>query len=937
MKPFIYLQFFLLAGVSFCTLAQTNPSDQFRQRAEELSLEGKYSQSLVYYQKAYALVKKNDPVRAANLCNDISSAYYADGYYKTSLRYCQLGLRHIQKRNNVPDSLYFKIYSSIGTMHGALQNRDSAYYYFQWADQVLDRSPTVEKDIPLYVLHHYLHQGRAFWSLHRYHQSIAYFAKAGRLSEKYHLGDELDYIESSLAEGYDLLGQHAEALRYRKQAVRHNFLDSRRRQELHSGVAYTYQRLGQLDSALVWHQLSWKLHLKEPKNSDHYKRQHLRLSVLIGTCYGQMGQLAKAEGYLKQAELYQAKELKNDRWTLCDIFMEQAKLARIKSDFSLADKLAREIFRLSSLSGSIQTTRPSDLIYPHFALGAVHLQASLFLDQYHHSHNISYLDSSYQCYKNLISLNSQTYFEAARDVQERYDLSAQSKDIFKEAIPVAYALYHKRASASFLQEIFVWFEQANTAYLYDVIKDKNWQLSSQPEKFLEQQKLFIAQRASILTKYGGNTSTRQVKKELNELVMNWYRQSERYKKKQVQDDHVQYTAIQQKLDKESAYVSYKWFDNKIFAFVLTRESAALESWNVEDSLLLSNLRNLKMEFNYNPGFGNYTSSEASISCYKLLIEPLKKWVGGKNRLVIARDWQFNFLPFELLETGKKNQDYLIKHYSVSYTYSASMFYQHPFLNPANLKKTFVDKANISMTIAPFVTDQPTDTSKIEKTWSRVSSLGALKEIGGESLWGERATKQQFLKAGFGYHILHLATHAQADDKNPNDSFIQFYPSADSRLYLSEIYALPLYQTRLVILSSCSAGLGQNLSGEGNISLAHAVAQAGCPSVVTTVWEANDQVINYLSVLLHQYLKQGLPIDKAMQRAKLDFFENEQYRKFGHPYYWANLTLIGNNEAVYDPTFQYRWPALAIGCAGLLLFLLLPGWNKIRKNTKSQQV
>lgn len=933
MKVSNLMMLILMISISLRCFSQAAQSDEFRQKAEELSIEGRYSKSLEYYLKAYRLVEKNDQIRAANLCNDMSSAYYGEGNYAAALQNCRSGMRHLEKQKNAPDSIYFKLYSSLGTMHNALENRDSAYFYFQWADAVLERSPVVEKDIPLYVLHHYLHQGRSFWALHRYHQSISYFIRASRISEKYGLTDELDYIESSLAEVYDLLGQHRKALSYRLAATKHKFLNSKRQQELSTGVALTYLKLGLLDSSLVWHRLSWKKHLLQPKNTWHYNNEHIKLLLGMGVCYRQKGQLCEAEYYLRHAGIYCSKKIPNQVYLKACTLIEKGKLAYTRSQLSTAESFYDEAFKAVKLTSS-GSTQPVDLIYPQIAFIALGLKASLLSERYRRSNRLEDLRACYQSFKELIALKRATFLEASQDNEERQFVSEESIDVFREAVPIGYEMYKQGHSPAILQEVFSWFEDANASYLFEMIRDKHLFNQNIPPEIAALERQLIQKRAALAGAAASDSSA-LMQRQIEDLRLSWYKLRKTINKKYTSGsstlyDPIKISTVQNNLDAESAFVSYKWFDDKMYVFVVTRKDIQLVSWDVNNNLLLSHIKKLQKEFNYNPGFGNYNGSESAIGVHKILIEPLKKWLANKTRLIVARDWQFNFLPLEILETGKKNNDYLTLHYSVSYTYSAALFWKHPSLaNPSKFSRFGFNTSKSSMFVAPFVKQQIAHTSS---GWKPVSSLLDMEEIGGENLWGEKATKQEFLKTGMGYHILHLATHAEAEDENPNDSFIQFFPGTDSRLYLSEIYTMPLYSTRLMVLTACSAGKGKNIRGEGNISLAHAIAQAGCPSVVTTIWEANDEVISYLSVALHKHLEDGLPIDKAIQMARLDFFRNNKYKKFSHPYYWANFTLIGNNEPVYSGFFFQRSRMAMIGGGSIIVFVLLFMLIKIRTKT-----
>jgi hypothetical protein len=96
-----------------------------------------------------------------------------------------------------------------------------------------------------------------------------------------------------------------------------------------------------------------------------------------------------------------------------------------------------------------------------------------------------------------------------------------------------------------------------------------------------------------------------------------------------------------------------------------------------------------------------------------------------------------------------------------------------------------------------------------------------------------------------------------------------------------------------------------------------VAQAGCPAVITTLWKANDETTSFLTIRLHHYLSEGLPTDRALQQARLDFFNSPLAIKYDHPYYWANYVLLGN----YLPVMAGHEPVVILGwLAGLTVVL-----------------
>jgi hypothetical protein len=91
-------------------------------------------------------------------------------------------------------------------------------------------------------------------------------------------------------------------------------------------------------------------------------------------------------------------------------------------------------------------------------------------------------------------------------------------------------------------------------------------------------------------------------------------------------------------------------------------------------------------------------------------------------------------------------------------------------------------------------------------------------------------------------------------------------------------------------------VGKAATGEGIYSLARGFAAAGIPSVAATLWKADEQTIYAISKKFNEYLSEGINKDEALQKAKLYFILNNSSEKM-LPYYWANMILIGNTDAI----------------------------------------
>jgi CHAT domain-containing protein len=127
------------------------------------------------------------------------------------------------------------------------------------------------------------------------------------------------------------------------------------------------------------------------------------------------------------------------------------------------------------------------------------------------------------------------------------------------------------------------------------------------------------------------------------------------------------------------------------------------------------------------------------------------------------------------------------------------------------------------------------------------------------------------------------------------------------LYTRDLYTLDL-NADLVVLSACETGIGQLSRGEGSISLSHGFAQAGARSLLNTLWRVSDEASAKMMATFYRYLKDGLPKDEALRRAKLDYLQSARGSE-RHPFYWGAYTITGDISPVSFTSSlfkQYRY-------------------------------
>ena len=194
--------------------------------------------------------------------------------------------------------------------------------------------------------------------------------------------------------------------------------------------------------------------------------------------------------------------------------------------------------------------------------------------------------------------------------------------------------------------------------------------------------------------------------------------------------------------------------------------------------------------------------------FKQLIAPLYEIIKDKKRLEIIPFNEISFVPFEMLVDT--HNSLMLKKFAISYNYTAG------FLSDKNADG--FTKYNV-LAMAPFTGEENPNLVLP----SLPLSIEEISGLPGKKLSGAEAVKSQFISLSGEYPVIHLATHAIANDSNLLGSYIEFYglkTDADTshRLYEQEIYTLDLKSARLVILSACETGNGLLVNGEGIISL-----------------------------------------------------------------------------------------------------------------------
>ena len=367
---------------------------------------------------------------------------------------------------------------------------------------------------------------------------------------------------------------------------------------------------------------------------------------------------------------------------------------------------------------------------------------------------------------------------------------------------------------------------------------------------------------------------------------------------------------------ERAFISYFVGDSAIYAFCLDKKARL-----VRLSLHPAQYQTLANEFlslcadrsRLNAHYPQYRALAHRL--YTLLWKPLGITA---SRVIISQDGVF--LPFETLLVQPNQNDFLLKHHAISYTYSANFLAKnHTDLAPSS-------RQGDKLFYHSFVGFAPETFQPSLRQPSLKGSVAALEEVGKKFWWGKlrkstEATKAQFMHDAPNARVIQLFTHADADSTDAVEPRVYFH---DAALRLSELTQADRFAAQLLVLSACKTGVGQNQRGEGVFSLARGFAALGIPSTITTLWSVEDQPTYELTKLFYHYLDQGLPKDEALQKAKLDWLEKGRAAD-ALPSQWAGMILVGDTAPLVMDGLQFI--VLGLGVLGLGVLGGVWWWRK----------
>ena len=839
---------------------------------------------------------------------DVSTGAFLQvlGREKESINFFKSALALKPKLTRLKDSVLFRPLVYCGNAYYTLDKPDTAESFYKRASAIADRFPNVSELERLYNT-----LGVISYSKGNYSESIPYYQKAISTLKRAKNYDNTLFVvyQSNLASAFRKLRQYHEALNiylgllpYKVQTdqILHNIgatylgmNDDDKAAAYLGRVSYENQKkLNDLASAY--------LHKKDYNKAAYYlvKAKELNVRVNKARKNSDYGITLKYWGDL----CYQQKQMVE----ALSYFQES--IANLLTDFTSTDLYNNPTNFRNAFNGM-------DL------LEVLSAKAQAFKALYSQTHKLQDLEAS---------LNASTAFYALANYIARFYETDESRLVISnrkyisrdEPISICLQLFRLTGDQKFVEKAFALDEENKASLMSLYLEEANQKQQAAPPQLLKEEnnlKEAITRLSLRDASENDTTRLRTDKNQINDLTVKLLRIQQEINQKTgfTLESNTGFGGsiadLQKIIPSNGAVLSYHVSQAEIIYFVITRNDFSFFKSAVKPDFFnsINELYHLAGERERN----NLSRIKAlSQELYKKLIEPAGEAIENKKQLVIIPDNTLNFLPFELLMDDNGNR--LLNNHTVIYNYSCRI-----------LRKSNHDLLNKNMTrlgMAPFV-EKP-DGADPGHQWSELPASGLeVRRLMGTALIGRNATKEAFLKKAGKFNIIHLATHAMANDLHPDQSFIAFYPvKQDSdltyKLFMPEIYNLQLNQTRLIVLSACESGAGELAQGEGVMSLSRAFSYSGCDNIITSMWKADDQSTAYISGKLYAYLAKGHTIAEALRQAKLDYIGDMQIGPAQKlPGYWAHLRLIGTFEKSSQNN-TWIWYLAILLVAGLIILI-----------------
>ena len=581
-------------------------------------------------------------------------------------------------------------------------------------------------------------------------------------------------------------------------------------------------------------------------------------------------------------------------------------------------QLAFDLFRLGGNEADILHATPEklkEIKKIDYVTRLVNSKGDAYLQKYQSSRDIHDLSHSIRVYKVMDSLLDRIKTEQI-EIESKLFWRTTTRQMYEHAIEACYL-------AGDLENAFYFFEKSRAVILNDLLTEQRGQTNSDMLGLSRaKRKVSLLERESQRSDSSSDVATEKQKELLDsrhqlDIVMQDIKErNPLYYQNFLDPNQTTLKDIDKKiLNDHQALLEIYEGEHAVYSLLITRTHTYFNKIDKDD---FDRSARLYMVFLSDPNLLNSHMAEFRSVAHRLYEMIFKNSIVPQGRIIISPDGAY--FPFEALVTDNSKPAspvYFIQEHAVSYTYSAR-YLLNDFMNKENKAKgSVLGIAPVHYSYNAYLDPLIGSDQSLDKVESYFKEAHTLVE--------GNASRNNFLQQFSKYSVIQLYTHA-SDSSDRKEPVIYF---SDSSLYMSELIQENKPSTQLAVISACNTGSGKLYQGEGIFSFNRAFAAIGIPASVINLWSVDSKSTYRLTELFYKYLSEGMPTDRALQSAKLEFIRSSG-KEQTLPYYWAAVILVGKTDTILmEKAFPWKALVLAVVFAGLS-FLILQYWLSRRR-------
>ena len=855
-------------------------------------------------------------ILAADLHDDIVK-------YQNALKRMDSLMTNEEVRLQIEDLEYWDTayMGKLGIFHNQLKEYAKAKNIFlgmlsKWKGIPLDKLNSSQAET-LYGLNGYL--GKIYGILGKYDLADQYYQSNLSLiesnelfstyKESYRIG-----VEQMLAQLYTSMGQHKKANPYYFNNLEWSKKFYEKDKRYKNNLLNAYQRITQ--SYIAQDSLQKALYFLDESrhyllDDDPFQKDAL---LLYGDIYSGLNENHKAMKTYREA-LTAFLEFRQNRphEDIAQVYGKIAELFLKQKDYNEGLKTVQKAFNTAGnkiqINNFQQNPNPNEVFSKTQLLNLLNLKLQLLQSAYEETKEFAYQEAILNISHDILETFDllKTEFESKLDKQF---LAEKAYPIFHRLLENVYTIYQKDPSTQNLELALNIAEKNKDFMLLEALRNSQaTQYGNVPENVLENEAQLRAEITKLEKQMFDATETENGYSEaLFKLKQEYYAFLDTLKVKYPRYHELKYqnrtlelaTVRKELLEEYGTLISFSMSENYLYTIVINGSKADFLKlpFDKKDREAIGTFYRLLSS----PSIKGGEKKLANLAGHlyeKILQKPLADFNTGN--LTIIPDGELHYLPFDLLQKDGSN---LLSTTNIGYGNSVTSLLELREKENTSANKMLAFAPTFSGTVG---TDSDRQFGKLLYNDDEVKKVGSFFDT--ETVLDHKATLKNFKAKIPSFNIFHLATHASANDKYPDYSYLAFTKANDSAeqniLYIKDLYNISL-NADMVTLSACQTGIGKLKQGQGMLSLSKGFYYAGAKSLVNTLWKINDKSTVKLMEYFYEGLGEGKSKTEALRNAKLKYLQTTDDELLKHPYYWAAFVVSGNTEPIVSNSSYWWW-------------------------------